>query len=106
MGKYSLYAFIIAAHDIDTVKRYFIHKGNKGIIYIFLTAVMVDMVIIDIGNNVDDREKIEEGTVRFISFCNKVISFAQSCVGAIGIEEPADNDGSIQICGVKNRSSQ
>ena len=56
----SLYARIVSANDIHAVERNLIHERSKSIVDGFLAAIVVDMIIIDIGHYIDYGKKAKE----------------------------------------------
>ena len=64
-GQQALHAGVVAAHDVQPVERDLVHKTDERLVDGFLIAVVIQMVAVHVGHDVDDRQQAE-GTSRRI----------------------------------------
>ena len=68
--------------------------------------VVVQMVLVHVGDHIDDGEQTEEGAVGLIGFGDEVVAAAQMGVGAVDIEPPPDDDRGVQTGRVEDGGRQ
>ena len=64
------------------------------------------MVLVHVGDHIDDGEQTEEGAVGLIGFGDEVVAAAQMGVGAVDIEPPPDDDRGVQTGRVEDGGRQ
>src|SRR4051812_44481084 len=91
---------VIVAGDHHPVKRDLIHKFDEGILHIVHVAVAVHVLAIDVCDHGEDGRKLQKATVALVGFSDQILRLAHACVGAHGIDAPADNNRRIETaCG-------
>ena len=88
------------------VGRSFEFKGEKGGVDAIAGLVVVEMILVHVCDDVDDRQEAQKRAVRFVSFGYQIFAMAEMRVGSVGIEPPADDHGRIKPGGIKNGSGQ
>ena len=101
-GKQCSHARIIAADHIRSVERNVVHEVNEGVVQSFTGFVVIEMILVHVGNHVDDRQEAEEGSVGFISFGNKIITMPKMGISAVYVEASADDDSGIKAGRIEN----
>ena len=95
-------AGVITTNNIQAVKGHIVHELHKGAVNGLAAFIVIQMILIHIGDNIDNWQQAEKGAVRLVGFGNEVFAVAKMRVGAIDIEPSADNDGGIKPGCVKN----
>ena len=64
------------------------------------------MVLVHIGDHIDDGQQAEKGAVGFVGLGDKVVAVAQMGVGSVDIEAAADDHCGVQPGGVEDGGGQ
>ncbi|QTK78009.1 hypothetical protein AT6N2_C0037 [Agrobacterium tumefaciens] len=94
---------MIEAHDAETVERYVLDKLPERGAHGIEIAVMVKMFGIDIGDDGDIGRQLQEGAVGFIRLHHHPLALTHACIGAVGIDDAAIDDGRVEIAGFQQR---
>lgn len=88
--------FTVQAEKCSSVIiRNMIDKFSKSFSYIFHTAIMIQMVIFDIGHYGDVIFKFQKGAVAFIGFGDDILSFTADRIPMDIISSGAQHDGRV-----------
>ena len=63
---------------------------------------MVDVVVVHVGDHVDNGKQAQERTVGLVGLGDEVFSLPEMPVGAVGVEKAADDDRGIKAGGVED----
>ena len=95
-------AGVIAADHVEAVKGHGIGELDEGRVYGSNIVVVVHMVQVHIGDDVDNGKQAQEGAVGLVGLGQQVFALAKARVGPIRIQPPADDDGGVQARFVKH----
>src|ERR1700756_3221192 len=97
---------LIEAKDCGAVKRYTIHKLDKGALNVFERAVLIEVFAVYGGNHSDDRREQQEAAIALVGLYDEIFAAAETRGGAGLIDSAADYKCGIQMRRRKNRSHQ
>ena len=105
-GEQPLHARIIAADHVEAVKGNLVHEADEGFVNGLLISVMVQMIPVHVGDDVDDRQQAEEGAVGLVRLRDEILALPEPGVCAVGIDPPPDDHGGIELGGVEDGGGQ
>ncbi len=97
---------MIEAHHAEAVERHVLDELAEGGAHGVETAVVVEMLGIDVGDDGDIGRQLQEGAVGFVGLHHHPLALAHAGVGAVGIDDAAVDDGRIEPAGFEQRRDQ
>jgi hypothetical protein len=96
---------MIEAHDGKAVKGDVFDELVEGAFDAFEVAIVIKVFGIDIGDNGNIGGEFDEGAVALVGFDDHPLPRPKARIGAVGIDDPAIDDGGIKITGIKKRTT-
>ena len=94
---------MIEAHHREAIKGQILDEAPEGILDRIEGLEMIEMLGIDIGDDRDIGRQLQESAVAFVGFDHHPIAGAKPRIGAIGVDDPAIDDGRIEFAGFEQR---
>ena len=104
LGNHPLQVMIIETQHDQPVEWHLVDKIDKGRANLIEILVVVEMVLIDIGDHGNGRRQLQERTIRFVGLGNQELALAELCVRTDRIKSAADHHGRIDVAMRENCS--
>ena len=94
---------MVGAHHAEAVERHVLDELAEGLAHLVESAVVVEMLGIDIGDDGDVGRQLQEGAVALVGLDHHPFALAHAGIGAVGVDDAAIDHGRVEPAGFEQR---